>query len=56
MVEGAPRVTESAASYKRRLRDTAMRIPKKIIRDAIARIKPKAEEVVAAGGGKIASD
>ena len=55
MAEGTPRAKESAAAYKNRLRRTAMGIPKKSIVAAVARMKAKAAEVVAADGGKIRS-
>ena len=47
---------ESVAAYKRRLKRVAMSIPKKSIQEAVAKMKPKAAEVVEAGGGRIPSD
>ena len=47
---------EGAAAFKSRLRRTVMAIPQSVIKAAVAKMRPKAAEVVAAGGGRIRSD
>ena len=56
MAQSAPSGKESFDAYKARLKATAMAIPKAAIRSAVSNMKAKAAEVVAAKGGKIASD
>ena len=51
----APRA-EGAEAFKARLRRTAMAIPASVIKAAVAKMRPKAAEVVSAGGGRIKSD
>lgn len=50
------RVNESKDAYKKRLRQTAMGIPKSVISAAVGNLRGKAAEVVAAKGGRIRSD
>ena len=51
----APR-NEGAEAYKARLQRTAMAIPASVIKAAVAKMRPKAAEVVSADGGRIKSD
>lgn len=51
-----PLRTESQAAYKLRLRKTALAIPKSVVKAAVLRMKPKADEVVKERGGNISSD
>ena len=47
---------ETVEAYKLRLKHVAKAIPASVIKAVVAKIKPKACEVVKAGGGKIRSD
>ena len=51
----APRC-ESAEAFKARLKRTATAIPASVIKRAVAKMRPKAAEVVLAEGGRIKSD
>jgi hypothetical protein len=56
MDAGAPDHVETQAAYKRRLAKTAKAIPQQMIQRAVAKMKAKAAEVVAAKGNRIPSD
>ena len=51
----APRC-EGAEAFKARLRRTAMDIPASVIEPAVAKMMPRAAEVVLADGGRIKGD
>ena len=51
----APR-NEGAEAFKARLRRATMAIPASVIKAATAKMRPKAAEVVLAGGGRMKSD
>ena len=56
MDAGAPRGKESAAAFKKRLRSTALRTPKSDVRNMVAKIRAKAQEIYEADGKDIRSD
>ena len=51
----APR-NGGAEACKARLRRAAMAVPASVVKAAVAMMRPKAAEVVLAGGGRIKSD
>ena len=56
MAERAAPARESQAAFKARLKRTATAIPASVIKRAVAKMRPKAAEVVLAEGGRIKSD
>ena len=56
MMKGTPGGNENAEEYKKRLRRTALGLPKSVVRKAVLKIKKNAAEIVEADGGRIPSD
>ena len=56
MIERAPKRIETVDAYKRRLRPTALRLPKRLIEKAVSAMPKCLREVVAAGGHCIKGD
>ena len=56
MIERAPKRIETVDAYKRRLRPTALRLPKRLIEKAVSAMPKRLREVVAAGGHCIKGD
>ena len=56
MVANAPKRVESVAEYKKRLRLTALRLPKRLVTQCVRAMPKRMRKVVAAQGHSIADD
>ena len=56
MQENAPKFIETADAFKKRLRRTALRLPKTVVRKAVLAIPKRIKQVIKAKGKSIPRD